>query len=155
MKEFVYCRSTLPFRHSLGDVRREFTQRLSVVLHVALGPPYHRDGKTILICYCMLLSRSAGLCPPFVPPPPLLVISGDVFVINDIFSYKRYTQTSSPQRYSFFGLSKHLLFYSSLDPRPETTARTVPIFFIFFAPPGYGTGREPAPTPSTGGVLQA
>jgi len=28
-------------------------------------------------------------------------------------------------------------------------------FYIFFAPPGYGTGREPAPAPSTGGVLQA
>jgi hypothetical protein len=28
-------------------------------------------------------------------------------------------------------------------------------FFFFFAPPAYGTGRESAPTPSTGGVLQA
>jgi hypothetical protein len=25
-------------------------------------------------------------------------------------------------------------------------------FVFFFAPPGYGTGQEPAPTPSTGGV---
>jgi hypothetical protein len=29
------------------------------------------------------------------------------------------------------------------------------ILFFFFAPSGYGTGREPAPAPSTSGVLQA
>jgi hypothetical protein len=29
------------------------------------------------------------------------------------------------------------------------------VMFFIFAPPGYGTGTEPAPAPSTGGVLQA
>jgi hypothetical protein len=29
----------------------------------------------------------------------------------------------------------------------------IPVPFFFLAPPGYGTGREPAPAPSTGRTL--
>jgi hypothetical protein len=42
MKEFVLRSTFVPFRQFLGDVRREFMQRFSVVLHGALGS-YLRD----------------------------------------------------------------------------------------------------------------
>jgi hypothetical protein len=41
MKHFVR-RSTVPFRRFLGDVRREFMQRISAALHGSLGS-YLRD----------------------------------------------------------------------------------------------------------------
>jgi hypothetical protein len=37
MKEFVRRSTYVPFRRSLGDVRREFIHRLSSVLHGTLG----------------------------------------------------------------------------------------------------------------------
>jgi hypothetical protein len=41
MKEFVRRSTPTPFRRFLGDVRREFMQRLSVVLHGTLGSFLH------------------------------------------------------------------------------------------------------------------
>jgi hypothetical protein len=42
MKEFVRRSTSVPFHRFLGDVRREFIHRLSVVLHRTLGN-YLRD----------------------------------------------------------------------------------------------------------------
>jgi hypothetical protein len=43
MKEFVRRSSFVPFRRFLGDVRREFMQRLSLVLHGTLGVTLYDD----------------------------------------------------------------------------------------------------------------
>jgi hypothetical protein len=43
MKEIVHRSVSVPFRRFLGDLRREFMQGLSVVLHGTLGS-YLRDG---------------------------------------------------------------------------------------------------------------
>jgi hypothetical protein len=42
MQHFVRLSTSVPFRRFLGDVRREFMQRLSAALHVTLGS-YLRD----------------------------------------------------------------------------------------------------------------
>jgi hypothetical protein len=42
MQHFVRRSTYVPFRHFLGDVRREFMQRLSAALHGTLGS-YLRD----------------------------------------------------------------------------------------------------------------
>jgi hypothetical protein len=42
MQQFVHRTTYVPFRRFLGDVRREFMQRLSVALHITLGS-YLRD----------------------------------------------------------------------------------------------------------------
>jgi hypothetical protein len=54
MREFVRWSTNVPFRRFLRDVRREFTQRLSVALNSTLGS-YRRDalqkgGAAVVAC---------------------------------------------------------------------------------------------------------
>jgi hypothetical protein len=54
MKEFERRSTSVPFRRFLGDVRREFMQRLFVVLHGKLGSylrdALHEGGVTLVEC---------------------------------------------------------------------------------------------------------
>jgi hypothetical protein len=52
--EFVRQSRNVPFRPFLGDIRREFMQRISVVLHGTLGSylgdALHESGATAVAC---------------------------------------------------------------------------------------------------------
>jgi hypothetical protein len=66
MQHFVRRSTYVPCRRSLGDVRREFTQRLSAALHGTLGS-YLRDamhGSSADAVACLPVSR-AQISPSF------------------------------------------------------------------------------------------
>jgi hypothetical protein len=60
MQHFVRRSTYVPFRHFLGDVRREFMQRLFVALHGTLGS-YLRDAFHVVsddAMACLLVPRA-------------------------------------------------------------------------------------------------
>jgi hypothetical protein len=75
MKEFVRQSTYIPFHRFLGDLRREFMQILSVVLHGTLGS-YLRDalqgGCAVVVACCLHAPRDSTFCAYF-----LFLFSGD------------------------------------------------------------------------------
>jgi hypothetical protein len=90
--KYYSLRISIPFRHFLGDVRREFMQRLSVVLHGTLGPylryALQEGGAAAVACLPTPRSQaSIGASFLFFSPLPfslLPVHSTTFFVINKI-----------------------------------------------------------------------
>jgi hypothetical protein len=64
MRHFV-CRSTyVPFRRLLGDVRREFMQRLSAALHCTLGfylrDALHEGNVNVVACLLVFFAKACA-----------------------------------------------------------------------------------------------